>query len=402
MLRALIALTATLFPAFVLAQSHYPVCNDAKVVFVGRAKPAVTFHVSGEPAIERARQHLKRVEEEVARERATLDDRTRLERSAEFEIRLIKAQAELDAQRAMYPPPIDLTFFPVVVEQAFRGVTEPEVMLLDRHNHPPLVADETYLIVGHRRDGLVPPLPDMADLAHLNNAVEMVSVKRAASVPREVEFFAATQSGATVLGTLRRHSYSEAPGGRLQGVRILVSSGDNTIETTTSEDGSFVVSGIPAGRIEIKPALPADLTVVNKSALTADVRDGECHGLSLTADINGRVRGRILSASGRSITGATLHLSSIDLSEFQLDPSISRVRTHAPQLQVAAREDGTFEFFGVPPGTYLLFAWVPKVVDGKERTLTTFYPGSTEQSAARPLTVGRATEHDGFEFVVQD
>ena len=402
MLRGLIAVAAILFPVFVLAQSHYPVCNDAKVVFVGRARPAVTFHVSGEPAIERARQHLKRVEEEVARERATLDDRTRLERSAEFELRVIRAQTELDAHRAMYPPPIDLTFYPVIVEQALRGVTESEVMLLDRDNHPPLVADETYLIVGHRRDGLVPPLPDMADLAHLNNAVEVVSAKRAASVPREVEFFAATQAGATVLGTLRIHSYSEAPGSRLRGVRILVTSGDNTIETTTSDDGSFVVSGIPAGRIEIKPVLPSDLAIVNRSALIADVRDGVCHGVGLTADINGRVRGRILSTSGRSMKGATLHLSSIDLTEFLQDPSIFRGSSHTPHLQVAAREDGTFEFFGVPPGTYLLFAWVPKVVDGKERTLTTFYPGSTEQSAARPVTVGRATEHDGFEFVVQD
>jgi hypothetical protein len=274
-------------------------------------------------------------------------------------------------------------------------------MLLDRHLHPRLVADETYLIVGHRRDGLVPPLPDMADLAHLNDAVEAVSAKRAASVPREVEFFAATQSGATVLGTLRRHSSSEAPGGRLQGVRVLVSSGDNTIETTTTDDGSFVVSGIPAGRIEIKPVLPSDLAIVNRSALIADVRDGACHGVSLTADINGRVRGRILSASGRSITGATLRLSSIDLTEFRLDPGIY-VRTHAPHLQAAAREDGTFEFSGVPPGTYLLVASVPKMVDGKQTTLTTYYPGSTEHSAARPVTVGRATEHDGFEFVVQD
>jgi hypothetical protein len=41
------------------------------------------------------------------------------------------------------------------------------------------------------------------------------------------------------------------------------------------------------------------------------------------------------------------------------------------------------------------------MVDGKERRLTTFYPGTPEQASAIPLTVGEATQHDGFDFVVQ-
>jgi hypothetical protein len=376
-------------------------CNNAAVVFLGRAKPPVTFHISGAAAIERARQNLKRVEEEVARERAALDLKTWYERNAEFEVRLIRAREELAAERAAYPPPVDFTFYPMDVEQAFRGVTESTILLLQRDSAFRLEPDEAYLITGHRSNHLVLPLPATADLTHLNDAVEAFSAERAESVPRQLEFLAATRSGATVSGTLKTQSYGEPPGQPLQGVRILVSVGGQTIQTMTTDDGSFVVSGIPSGRIELRPILPADLAVVNRSAMSFDLADGACHGVTLTVNINGRVRGRILSASGGSIKDTTLHLFSIDPAQFRQDPSIDVGSSHSPMLKQRVREDGTFEFFGVPAGTYLLVAWAPTRVDGKERVFTTYYPGTADRSYAQPINVGRATEHDGFDFIIR-
>jgi hypothetical protein len=182
---------------------------------------------------------------------------------------------------------------------------------------------------------------------------------------------------------------------------VVVSSSGHEAETVTKEDGSFAFFGIPPGRIEIKPNLPANLTVFNKSAATIDVRDGTCRQVYLSAAVNGRVRGRIISASNRAIKNATIRLSSIDPTQFRLNPSVHRSVSHTPRLNVAAAADGSFEFFGVPAGTYLLIATVPKMVDGKETTLTTYYPGTPDQSAAVPVTVGHATEHHGFDFVVR-
>jgi hypothetical protein len=187
----------------------------------------------------------------------------------------------------------------------------------------------------------------------------------------------------------------------MAGARVILSSGGREIETVTKEDGSFAVSGIPAGRIEIRPVLPPNLTVVDRLALRRNVPDGACDQVQLTAEVNGRVRGRIISTSSRSIKGVTIHLSSIDLTEFRLDPGVHRSRSHAPRLDVRPTEDGTFEFVGVPAGSYLLVASLRQFVDGKERTLATYYPGASEQSSAIPLTVGDATEHDGFDFVVR-
>jgi len=383
------------------AQGQSSACHDAEVVFVGRADRAVTFHISGEAAIERARQNVKRVEEEVARERAALDPQTRLERDVELEVRIIKAKDELDWQQVMYPAPYDVTVFPMRVEDGIRGVTEPTVMLLTRHLPQALEPDQSYLVVGHRNDsGVVPPLPDLAPLDYLNSSIDASRAVPVTSAQQEVAFLSATRSGATILGTLRRHSWGGI-GAPMAGARVILSSGGREIETVTKEDGSFAVSGIPAGRIEIRPVLPPNLTVVDRLALTRNVPDGACDQVQLTAEVNGRVRGRIISTSSRSIKGVTIHLSSIDLTEFRLDPGVHRIRSHAPRLDVRPAEDGTFEFVGVPAGSYLLVASLRQFVDGKERTLATYYPGASEQSSAIPLTVGDATEHDGFDFVVR-
>jgi hypothetical protein len=114
------------------ASDYVAVCDaygESGLVFVGRAEAPVTFRISGEAEIEKARQNLIRTEAEVARLRASLDLKTRFEREAEFALRIIEADSELRMRQNMYPPPCDLTLIPVHVEQAFRGVTEPTLML---------------------------------------------------------------------------------------------------------------------------------------------------------------------------------------------------------------------------------------------------------------------------------
>lgn len=409
MLRVFITVTALLTSS--AAHGQPPVCNEAPVVFVGRAGTPITFHVSGEPFIERARQNLQRVEEDVARERAELrddpelDERTRDEREVGFIMRLVKAQEELRFRRGRTLPPRDVTFIPMHVEQAFRGVTESTVMVWDQYLPFRLEPDEVYLITGGREKNWLTHVLDIGDVSGIAEYIQAASARRTASVPREVEFLAATRSGATIFGQLSKHSWDGGPQVPMPGVRLLISSGAHTLETASSEHGSFVLSGIPAGVIEINPVLPADLTVVNKRELSRELRDGACRQVHLSVGVNGRVRGRIISASNRSVKGATIVLDSIDLTDFLADPNVVRMRpshSYSPRVEVAAREDGTFEFSGVPPATYLLTASVSTIVGGKETASATYYPGTAERSAARPITVGTATEHDGFDFVVQD
>ena len=39
--------------------------------------------------------------------------------------------------------------------------------------------------------------------------------------------------------------------------------------------------------------------------------------------------------------------------------------------------------------------------NGKERYEVTYYPGTTNIADAREIVIGRATQHDGFDFLVK-
>lgn len=372
--------------------------GEAQLVFVGRVHPPLTFRISGEPEIEIARQNVMRVKAEVERLRASLDLKGRLERNAEFEISIIEAEAELDRRRAMYPPPLDLTLFPVQVEQRFRGVTDPMLLLRQIGPSIKLQPGELYLISGRKSDlmDLLSAFPWRPDLAGLEY-VDAPSVTPVASAQQELRFLASASSGATILGRLNMHSYGDGIGSPLERVRIQVASELGVTETTTGADGSFVVTGISSGRLGIRPLLPEDLTIVNTSALTMTVRDRGCNVVYLTAAPNGRVRGKIFSATGTSPDRVELFL---DGGISSAGPGPISMSVHAPRSSVRPNNDGTFEFSGVFPGSYVLYARLERIMDGKTRYSITYFPGTPDLASARPIVVGRATLHDGFDFVV--
>lgn len=369
------------------------ICEDSDLVFVGRAQAPVTFLVSGEAEIERARQNLIHTEEEIARLQASLDERTRLERSAEFAIRLIKAKDELDMRRTMYPPPQQVTFVPLHVVRPFRGVSETTLMVHARPHLPQMLPGEEYLVYGGRSTNLIPPFPEMGDLASLADYVEARTVLPVASAQQRLQFLTATATGATVMGTLQMHSFGGGMPPALAGIRIRISSGTQVVETITREDGGFVASGINPGELDIAAELSPDLTLVDPPTRGLSVREGGCTVVGLRAAVNGRVRGRILGT--HDVPLDTVHL------ELRVAHADRRMFvTHEPRYSTTARADGTFEFAGVSAGTYFLHAWV-KQTDGTQLRTVSYYPGTDDVDAATPIVVGKATLHDGFDFVVR-
>jgi hypothetical protein len=67
---------------------------------------------------------------------------------------------------------------------------------------------------------------------------------------------------------------------------------------------------------------------------------------------------------------------------------------------VRPNKDGTFEFSGQVPGSYVLSAGIERVENGKRRRLTTYFPGTPDWAAAVPIVIGKATQHAGFDFLV--
>ena len=368
------------------------ICDDSDLVFLGRADAPVTFRVSGEVEIEKARQNAVRAEKDFELLKASSADWMRDPRTTELTIRLIKAQEEFSMRRAMYPPPYEVAFIPLAVVRPFRGVTESTLMVHARPHLPPMQPGEDYLVYGARSKNLIPPFPEMGDLASLADYVEARSVFPAASAQQRLQFLASTAAGATVMGTLQMRSFG-GPTPPLGGVRIFVSSGTQIVETTTREDGGFVASGISPGYLDITAALSPDMTLVNRPTRKPFVREGGCTIVGLSAAVNGRVRGRILGTHDVPLDGVELQLRMAHADR-------RRSGSHDPRFSTTARADGTYEFVGVSAGTYLLSASVKQTDARQSRTVATYYPGTGDVDAATPIVVGRATEHDGFDFVV--
>jgi hypothetical protein len=99
---------------------------------------------------------------------------------------------------------------------------------------------------------------------------------------------------------------SEFALGRFRGARIVVSSGGQITETVTSEDGSFIISGIQPGRLTLTPVLPQNFGIVNKAAQQMDIGDGGCKVVDLRADIDGRVSGRFSAPPASGLTACAL------------------------------------------------------------------------------------------------
>src|SRR5262245_40564317 len=70
--------------------------GDAELVFVGRPQAPMRFHISGEAAIQAARQNAAKVRAEVEAEKATLTPQDMTEaRQIEFIRRIIEAEKEV-------------------------------------------------------------------------------------------------------------------------------------------------------------------------------------------------------------------------------------------------------------------------------------------------------------------
>jgi hypothetical protein len=65
---------------------------------------------------------------------------------------------------------------------------------------------------------------------------------------------------------------------------------------------------------------------------------------------------------------------------------------------------GKFEFAALPPGRYLLghnlFPESDVGFGDEVKPPATFYPGTSDRSAAVPIIVGEGTEHNGLHFAL--
>jgi len=163
------------------------------------------------------------------------------------------------------------------------------------------------------------------------------------------------------------------------------------VEAVTKNDGSFVVTGLPAGTLEIEPSLPDHLTIGGRFSLKRELMEGGCAPLYLQAVLNGRLRGTLSGERGIPLKRGEVNLIAIDP---------RRADTIRGRFEARTNDYGEFEFSGVPPGDYWLGVNLLPPSNIESTRPPTYFPGTTDRDAAVPISVGQGTEQDGLSFSV--
>lgn len=386
-----------------------------EIDFVGTAGEPITYHFSGEAFVEDGRQNMLRAEAAEERLKALFDPQKKYDPTSEADqafneallaarIASVKAYNEFAQRRAMTVRPYDLTLIPIVVEQRLKG--DPDPIVMARVTNPAIAIQpgERYLIGGVRSTALLPPFPHMGNAGNVTEYIDVASVNSPDAGARYVQWLSLPKpKHATVVGSLRMQNFGGGMFGRqaeLRDARIIFSSGKQVWETGINDAGRFELSGLPPGQLQIRAVLPKDLTITSASTTTVEILVGACKEVHLTANLNGRVRGRIFTTAPFESVKVFLEGGMDPGTLSKMQPGVLYTgASHTARVQTTLKEDGTFELYGVPPGWYVLSAWVEPSKGGTRRS-SAYYPGTPEMAYATPIEVGKATVHEGFDFVL--
>ena len=174
--------------------------------------------------------------------------------------------------------PVAVSLTPLLVETAFRGVTTPELFMLNK-GQPDLDSARSYLFYADRPMGLLAP-----DVIFAGRPKEL---EAAADDLRFLREAVAGDQGTAVHGSLKFQDPDDqmlrTP---LAGVVLRVSLDGQRYETSTGADGTFTITGVPPGLLRIEPVLPDHLTLPPQQ--NGGIVKGGCLAIHMRATFNGR------------------------------------------------------------------------------------------------------------------
>lgn len=182
-------------------------------------------------------------------------------------------------------------------------------------------------------------------------------------------------SGVTVSGEVR---YGDLKGKFVPSDATIVIEGKaQRKEVRPDGEGIFTVNGLSPGTFKVSLKLPDQFTTSYHQEQELTVTDRGCASVFWFVTDNGRISGRVVTAEGLPV--GKIEVSLVDPAE--LDETINSVRTD---------EEGRFKFGPLQAGRYLVAVNRTRTSDHKDPTnayTPTFYPGVTDQTHARVITL---------------
>jgi hypothetical protein len=302
-------------------------------------------------------------------------------RNIDLQIAAIEAHAEFENWTIRS---FETTLAPMTIERVFRGNPAAESFVV-LGNDMKLDAGRSYAFYGENR---------FANFG-LNFHQGWAQDVNAAPAAIRVLEASATNGGGTIFGQLQtEHADRKRTTTPMGGTRIRLTIGGYVEEVVTDENGVFVVSNVPAGSVTLTPLISDEFAIIDRGAQAPSVVAGRCSLTDLVAALNGRIRGRVFDRNGKPRSDLQIELLPTDYMGLG-PPGDARYKT-------STNERGEFEFHAIPPGSYFVGHQIHRsdAIPSGGYPPSTYFPGAPNRIGAKPIVVGNATQHDGFDFTV--
>ena len=189
-----------------------------------------------------------------------------------------------------------------------------------------------------------------------------------------------------VYGSVQRVAYdfkdnrSTSVVGPMAGIRIVIEGNGSRFETVTDAEGRYKITDALQGKYRATALLQ---TPFSPSSQEIEIKKDSCGTQAdFGAELNGRIKGRVVDARNQPVGRARLMLMPLD--KASEDDSSNSIMWYGTD------ENGQYEYDRLPPGRYVLAASiegppVPKIPYGR-----VYYPNVLKLESAGVITVGES------------
>lgn len=172
----------------------------------------------------------------------------------------------------------------------------------------------------------------------------------------------------------------------MRGMKLRAESGGASALARTASDGTFEFSGLPIGKYKVIPEVASDLDFDHEfeDRYEAEISTGQCVNIGFAMRPRTRIRGHVTFPPG--IANKTIEVVAIP--------------THIRNLnQFSGKGDFTdernrFDLWPLPPGDYYVGVNINSTPKADSPFPPTYYPGVTEQKAARIVHIAEGEIKD--------
>jgi hypothetical protein len=172
----------------------------------------------------------------------------------------------------------------------------------------------------------------------------------------------------------------------MAGIKVRAESLGKKFESVTDDKGQFSITGLIEGSYKISVDLPAGLVALYLDREIKVVERG-CAMLTIVAQSDGRLNGKVLDFKGQPMAKAEIALSAAD-----------KPRYIGYWNVVSSTETGFFEFKQVPPGRYVLHLRFDGLSSQERPFPILYYPGVSDINQATVINIGDGEHRDNYDL----